>query len=87
MALKLSLQSKSLDERVSHMIKPLKACCSLVSDLPVQDVSGDVDSSHGLTTKHKLEFGLEDPGVKAQMTFTLFSLRISCEDVENIQIM
>lgn len=58
--------------------------CSLVglfwhllthSDLPVQDISGDVDSSHGLTTKHKLGSGLEDPGVRAQMTFTLFFLQ------------
>lgn len=28
--LKLSLQSKSLDEGVSHMVEPLEACSSLV---------------------------------------------------------
>lgn len=51
-------------------------------DLPVQDISGDVDSSHGLATKHKLGSGLEVPGVKAQRTFTLSFLRISCTDVK-----
>lgn len=148
--LKLSLQSKSLDEGVSHMIEPLEARCSLVlktwintsiillymrkdnyknvnnpfgwrrvffglrptkimpiyekhfvwslvgwaprmlwhlfthPDLPVQDISGDVDCSHGLTTKHKLGSGLEIPEVRAQMTFTLFFSRMSCK--ENIEL-
>lgn len=35
-------------------------CCLLThSDLPVQDVSGDVDSSHVVTTKHQLGSGVE----------------------------
>lgn len=55
--------------------------CFTHPDLPVQDISGDVDSSHGLTTKHKLGSGQEDPGVRAQKTFTLYFLRISCEAV------
>lgn len=49
------------------------------SDLPVQDISGDVDSSHGLTTKHELGSGQEDPAVRVQMTFTLYFLKISCK--------
>lgn len=51
----------------------------------MQDISGDVDSSHGLTTKHKFGSGQEDPGVGAQMTFTLYFLRISCKEVKDMK--
>ncbi len=55
-------------------------------DLPVQDISGDVDSSHGLSTKHKLGFGLEVPGDSSLMTFTLYFSRLGCEEFENIEL-
>lgn len=105
--LKLSLQSKSLDEGVGHMVEPLEACSSLVlktkehisirlsirrewshwlwtvltyPDLPVQDISGDVGSSHGLTAKHKLGFeagGFQGSEVRCHLLF--FSLWPSCK--------
>lgn len=111
--LKLSLQSKSLDEGVSHMVEPLEACSSLVlktkehisirlsirrgwshwlwtvltyPDLPVQDISGDVGSSHGLTAKHKLGFeagGFQGSAIRFHLLF--FSLWPSCKNAEWIK--
>lgn len=42
-------------------------------DLPVQDVSSDIDSRHDLTANHTEGSGAEGPGVRGQMTFTLSS--------------
>lgn len=54
-------------------------------DLPVQDISGDVGSSHGLTAKHKL--GFEAGGFQGQRSGVIyfFSLWPSCKNAEWIK--